>query len=256
MAFLDDHPQLIAHRGYSECYPENTMVGLEAALRAGADCIEFDVQFSKDGIPVVIHDNLLGRTTGVGGKVSQATAVQLAKIFAGEIQRFGDQFMNEPIPTLSTVLNLLDRWPEAMAFVEIKTEAIESIGLEIVAQRLVSELEPYGDQCVLISSNTEVIELASRLGMKRTGWVIRKWDEHSKEQASVLKPDILFCNYKKIPDSDEVLWPGPWQWALYDIVDPQTALHWISRGVKFIESWDIGRLLRDKQLVSCLGKKN
>ena len=84
----DERPQLIAHRGYSECYPENTLVGLEAALSAGADCIEFDVQFSKDGVPVVIHDNELKRTTGVDGFVNQTNAAQLASIGAGEKQRF------------------------------------------------------------------------------------------------------------------------------------------------------------------------
>ena len=51
MAVIDVCPQLIAHRGYSECYPENTLVGLEAALSAGANCVEFDVQFSSDGVP-------------------------------------------------------------------------------------------------------------------------------------------------------------------------------------------------------------
>ena len=254
MTFSEDYPQLIAHRGYSESYPENTLTGLEAALLAGVGCLEFDVQFSKDKVPVIIHDDSLERTTGRSGKINQFTADQLTNICAGESRRLGDRFKSETIPTLSRVLELLDQWPRVTAFVELKSEAIELLGVEPVVQELVSLLKPYGEQYVLISSIAEAPAYARKLGLNRVGWVVRHWDEQSREMAQKLAPDVLFCNYKKIPDIDGVLWPGPWQWALYDIVDPQVALRWISRGVKFIESWDIGRLLADQQLVSRLGK--
>jgi glycerophosphoryl diester phosphodiesterase len=252
MADHDDRPQLIAHRGYSECYPENTLAGLEAALSAGADCIEFDVQFSKDGVPVVIHDNELRRTTGMDGFVNQTTAAQLASIYAGEEQRFGDQFSHERIPTLIAVLKLLDQWPNATAFVEIKEETVEHFGVEAVARQMISELASYDNRCVLISFDYAVIEAAKRLGIKRTGWVIRKWGDDSLLLAQKIKPDVLLCNYEKIPDIDNVLWQGPWQWALYDVVDSDIALRWIHRGVHFIESWDVGGLLSQKNLVSVL----
>lgn len=244
------HPQLIAHRGYSERYPENTLVGLKAALSAGADCIEFDVQFSKDGVPVVIHDNELKRTTGVDGFVNQIPVAQLEGIYAGEALRFGNQFENEPIPTLTAVLKLLDEWPKAIVFVEIKEETVECFGVESVAQRLVSELTPYENRCVLISFDIAVLEAAKRLGIKKTGWVIRKWGENSLRLAQKLMPDVLLCNYEKIPDVDNVLWPGSWQWAVYDVVDSEVALRWIHRGVHFIESWDVGGILTNKKLAS------
>ena len=212
-------------------------------MSAGADCIEFDVQFSKDGIPIVIHDNELKRTTGVDGLVNQTTVAQLTTICAGEAQRFGNQFNDEPIPTLATVLELLTQWPKATAFVEIKEEAVECFGVESVAQRLVSELEPYENSCVLISFNFGVLEAAKRLGIQKTGWVIRKWDNDSSRLAQKLNPDMLFCDYEKIPDVDNVLWQGTWQWAVYDVVNPEIAWRWIHRGVNFIETWDIGALV-------------
>jgi len=243
-------PQLIAHRGYSECYPENTLIGLEAALKAGADCIEFDVQFSKDGVPMVMHDIKLKRTTGVGGFVNEIPAVQLVHISAGEKQRFGEQFNNEPIPTLSAVLKLLDQWPQATAFVEIKEETVEHFGVDSVAQCLVSALTPYSDRCVLISFNMPVLEAAKRMGIKRTGWVIQDWQDDSLQRAQKLKPDVLLCNYKKIPDVEHVLWKGPWQWALYDVIDPEVALRWVRRGAHYIETWDVGGLLNHKKIMS------
>lgn len=252
MSVSKSHPQLIAHRGYSECYPENTLVGLEAALNAGANCVEFDVQFSKDSVPVVIHDNELKRTTGEEGFVNQTTATQLESICAGEVKRFGSQFDGEPIPTLAAVLKLLAQWPEVMAFVEIKEETVEFFGVESVAQRMVSELSSLEDRCVLISFDHAVLEVAKRLGVKKTGWVIKKWGNDSFHIAQELKPDVLFCNYKKIPDKDNVLWQGSWQWAVYDVIDPDVALRWIHRGVHFIETWNIGGILTNKEFVSAI----
>lgn len=254
MAYSEQRPQLIAHRGYSACYPENTLIGFEAALRAGADCIEFDVQFSRDGVPIVIHDDDLRRTTDVAARVSQLTAAQLSNIFAGERQRFGDRFKDVPIPTLETILESLSQWPKVTAFVELKIEAIESYGLDSAVKRMVSMLKPFGEQCVLISFHADVPPLARKLGMKRIGWVIRDWDKQSLECAGALAPDVLFCNYKKIPDTDGVLWPGSWHWALYDVVDPEVAMRWIRRGARFIESWDVGGLLSNQELASCFGK--
>lgn len=60
----------IAHRGFSGIYPENTMLAFEKAIEAGCDGIELDVQLTKDGIPVIMHDEKVNRTTdGTGYEV-------------------------------------------------------------------------------------------------------------------------------------------------------------------------------------------
>ena len=58
-----------AHRGYSGKYPENTMLAFRKAVEAGADGIELDVQLTRDGEPVIIHDELVDRTTDGTGRV-------------------------------------------------------------------------------------------------------------------------------------------------------------------------------------------
>jgi glycerophosphoryl diester phosphodiesterase len=98
---------------------------------------------------------------------------------------------------------------------------------------------------VLISFHREVLLAAREAGMRRIGWAIREWGDEALHKARSLTPDVLFCNYKKLPDTESALWPGPWQWALYDIVDADTAQQWASRGAHFIETWDIGTLLSD-----------
>ena len=70
-------PLIIGHRGASAVAPENTLAAFEAAISAGADGIEFDVRLSRDGVPVVIHDETLYRTSGVRRRVSEMTVNEL-----------------------------------------------------------------------------------------------------------------------------------------------------------------------------------
>lgn len=239
--------RLVAHRGYSQCYPENTLIALREALRAGAQHVEFDVQFTTDGVPVVFHDDELKRITGVSGNILQLTAAELAPLHACESERFGQRFADEPIPTLDDVLRLLTQWPQATAFVEIKSETIDRFGAAAVAQKMVDALAAHQHNCILISFDTVVLQAARNAGMRRIAWVVSKWNDANYEQAKQLAPDLLFCNYKKIP-KDAELWSGVWQWALYDVVETEVALHWFSRGVALIETWDVGALLNDSRL--------
>jgi glycerophosphoryl diester phosphodiesterase len=239
--------RLVAHRGYSQCYPENTLVALREALNVGARYVEFDVQFTADKVPVVFHDDELQRITGISGNIHQLTAAELSALHASEAERFADQFADEPIPSLQDALQLLSQWPEATAFVEIKTETVERFGAEIVAQQMVAALTAHQQHCILISFNAQVLQAARDAGMQRIGWVVSNWNDAGRHQAEKLKPDVLFCNHQKINEEDE-LWPGAWSWALYDVVDPVVALHWFSRGVALIETWDIGAMFNDSRL--------
>src|SRR5688572_21349320 len=76
-------PLIIAHRGASAVAPENTLSAFKKAIDAGADGVEFDVRLSKDGVPVIIHDNNILRTTGVDQRVADLTAEQLSRLDAG-----------------------------------------------------------------------------------------------------------------------------------------------------------------------------
>jgi glycerophosphoryl diester phosphodiesterase len=74
---------VFAHRGGAKLAPENTVAAFDNGLACGADGIECDVQLSRDGVPVVIHDLTLDRTTNVKGLVSALTAEELARVDAG-----------------------------------------------------------------------------------------------------------------------------------------------------------------------------
>lgn len=93
----------MAHRGWSGRAPENTMTAIRLALAEPAiQAMEIDVQLSRDGVPVLIHDFTLNRTTSGTGLVKDRTLQELRQLDAGSW--FGEKFAGERIPTLEEVL--------------------------------------------------------------------------------------------------------------------------------------------------------
>ena len=99
-------PLIIGHRGAAAVAPENTLAAFEAAIKAGADGVEFDVRLSRDGVPVVIHDNSLYRTGGVRRRVDDLTFNELSQIDVGSW--FGPGFSNQRVPSLAQLFELFD----------------------------------------------------------------------------------------------------------------------------------------------------
>ncbi len=97
-----NRPFIWAHRGASAKAPENTLAAFSHALADGADGLELDIHLSRDGIPVVLHDDTLERTTDGCGPVSALTLRQLQRLDAG--RWFDVDFACERIPTLESVL--------------------------------------------------------------------------------------------------------------------------------------------------------
>ena len=99
---------VFAHRGGAKLAPENTLAAFERGLDCGADGIECDVHLSRDGVPVVIHDATLDRTTNATGPVGACTAAELAEVDAGfRFRRDGEfPFRGQGIgvPPLDTLL--------------------------------------------------------------------------------------------------------------------------------------------------------
>lgn len=94
--------EIIAHRGFGARAPENTRIALERGIEAGADAVEFDLHATADGVPVLLHDPKLDRTTDAHGPVHRRTLAELDGIDAGSW--FGEEFRGEPVPTLASVL--------------------------------------------------------------------------------------------------------------------------------------------------------
>src|SRR6266566_3006852 len=170
---------LVAHRGYTRHYPENTLVGVEAAMRAGARYVEIDVQLTADEVPVLFHDRSLHRVCGVDGAVHDYTAAQLKRFKAMEFDRFGYKFAAERIPTLAEFAQLLTRYPEVTAFVELKREGLERYGISTVLARIERPLAAIRARCVIISFDIAALA-AARARWPIVGAVVDHWHERTQ----------------------------------------------------------------------------
>lgn len=127
--------KIFAHRGASAYAPENTLEAFRLAMEQGADGIELDVQLTKDGVPVVIHDERIDRVSQGKGAVRDYTLEELQKI---RVPNGMSRYQDAQIPTLRQVLDLAK--PSRMEVnIELKTgiywyPEIEGRVLELVKQ--------------------------------------------------------------------------------------------------------------------------
>lgn len=121
---LFNTPTVISHRGGGEYAPENTVGGIIKGIELGADAVEIDVQFTSDGIPILLHDFTLGRTTNdtLNRRVDSLTLEEIKQFDAGSW--FSDEFIGEEIPTLIEAIEVINYNVEI--FIEIKTSYSDS----------------------------------------------------------------------------------------------------------------------------------
>ncbi len=121
-------PLIISHAACGGHAPENTLQGVRTAIKLGAEAIEIDVQASSDGVPVLMHDSTVDRTTDGEGAVADLTLEQLRALDAG----------GEPVPTLAEVLDITKG--KVLLVMEIKQP-----GIEEQLSRVVSEADAVGE---------------------------------------------------------------------------------------------------------------
>lgn len=243
---MADIPVLVAHRGWPARYPENSLEGIAAALDAGACCVEFDVQVTADGVPVVIHDDNLRRTAGIDRSVLDSSCGELRQESIGEPGRFGAVYATARIPLLDEAIDLL-RKRTALVFVEIKRASLRRFGCERVVPPVLDASRTLAERAVIISFDAEAIAIAKQAGF-RTGWALEKWSDEQRTLALDLAPEFLFCKIARLPAAAVPLWQGPWTWIVYETGDPALALTLAERGIAYVETDSIGEMLEHPQL--------
>lgn len=226
--------QLVAHRGNAREFPENTLPAFGSALELGLRHLELDVQLSADGVPIVIHDPELERTTGWRGSVFELSAAQLQALPASEPQRFGERFRATHLPSLTDVLAAMRGYADATLFVEIKCESLERFGHERVLSSVQRVLRQWSTHCVVISFDLEIITRSRACGLP-IGWVLSNYDADERRQCDALQPQFLFCDHLRLPPAG-ALWSGSWHWAIYEVDSPPLARALAARGVTHIET--------------------
>ena len=142
-------PAVIGHRGAASRAPENTLAGLRAAAASAVRMVEFDTKLSADGVPVLMHDDTLDRTTDGRGAVRDTPWSALSKLDAGG--RFGPEFAGEPVPTLTQALETCLEL-ELAANVEIKPCLGRDADTALAVVETVRRVWPQDRPAPLISS--------------------------------------------------------------------------------------------------------
>jgi glycerophosphoryl diester phosphodiesterase len=224
-------------------YPENTLPGIEAALKAGACGVEFDVHLCKEGVPVVHHDADLKRTAGVDKSIFTMTLEEVKSYSVHEPDRLGDEFHDVRIATLQKVVQVMRQWPHVLFFVEIKRKSLNHFGNTTVVECIMEVIKPVIEQCVIISFDRDAVDYARTLGAKAIGWVAEEWNEEVRAAVEELAPDYLFAEDTCFENGEEPLPQGDWQWVIYDVMSPELALELAARGADMIETGAIGEML-------------
>lgn len=235
--------KFVAHRGDNTNYPENSYAALEAALKAGALYIEFDIQMNLDGSLLVFHDVDFKRVSNHNNSIFEVSNKQLENLSAHEPDHFGEKYFPTPVSFLDDILELLKQYPKAQAFVEIKRESLAYWGLSKVIDKALVALTGFESQVTIISFSSSAIKYTQQQSKFRTGFVFYRYNELTHNIANILQPNFLICAYSIFPDKN-TLWEGDWQWIVYSINDLPTMKKALKRSeVSLIETDDISLML-------------
>ena len=150
-------PQIIAHRGWSGRYPENTLIAFEKALELPVDGIEFDLRLTADDKIVISHEADVDLRSNGTGTIAKMTLDELKKLDFG-IKK-GPQFAGTRIPELYELMDLVEaKRPDLWLAVEIKDDN------ESLARRTIDELRKRGfdKHCSFISFKSNMIRTAAK----------------------------------------------------------------------------------------------
>lgn len=236
---MSKHFQVVGHRGLPKRFPENSLCGIVAAATAGAPYVELDVQISQDTVPMAFHDEVLDRVTEHSGNIWDYSAAALQKISCHEPLRFDQQFLPTPISSLQQVCEALVDF-DVQVFIEVKEKSLDIISREEMFKQILIATQCMKSRVILVSFDYDMLPQAK--SSMPIAWALREMDAAHLKKAQALKPDMLIFDVKRL-ERDADLWEGPWQWFLYDIIEPKEAQFWANKGVSYIETWDVDALI-------------
>jgi glycerophosphoryl diester phosphodiesterase len=237
--------EIVAHRGYSARAPENTLAAMNRAIEQGAPALEFDIRATRDGVPVVFHDETLERTSTGRGRLADALYSELAQHDAGAW--FGQEFRNERIPSLEEVLRSVRQRVHRL-YIELKPASFTAEQLRNVVDLIVR----YGwehDVVVMsfdwslldtVRSLSNTIELAFLADDRPTF-------RHAVERAVRDGNALVDCNYRILlahPELAEQAHAARIDLAVYTVNEVAAANALLQQGVRRLTTNQVERLLK------------
>jgi glycerophosphoryl diester phosphodiesterase len=148
-----------AHRGASGYYPENTMISFKRALEMNCTGIETDIQMTRDGLLILMHDEKINRTTNGSGYIKDYTYKELKKLDAGSW--FDKRFKNAAIPLAEELLELT-KLKDIFINLELKTDKIWYKNIEEKVIELINKIN-MNDRVIISSFNHKSLMLCKEI---------------------------------------------------------------------------------------------
>ncbi len=193
-------PSLIAHRGAAGLAPENTLEGVIVAMHAGAKFVSCTVRMTKDGVPILMADETLDRTTNGHGIVSEAVFEEINALEAGSW--YSDHFAGLTIPTLEDVLDECINHTVGL-LVDLRPAIGKDAALTEAALDVISRVLDDPAQIIIASRSPAVLEVAMDMAPDYARAVIFDGNtpDNWPEIVDYLKPAALLLNIKSMPDA-------------------------------------------------------
>lgn len=236
------------HRGCLAKYPENTMVSFEKAIELGVDMIEMDINITKDKQLIVMHDNLVDRTTDGTGFSHDKTLEEIKSLDAGI--RFSEKFAGTKVPTFREFMDLVSKSDSLLLNVEIKEKTFETVDLTIAMLKEYNFL----DRCVITCFDAAIVKYAyTKYHMKTQGFpddMMPNFEDGKNGTRSTLySVGIPMARVtKELVESYNNENIKPWSWT---VNDEETTLQSIESGITLVTSNDPEvplRIFREKGL--------
>ncbi len=232
---MSRRPKVFAHRGAKAVAPENTLPAFAKAIELGADGVELDVQCSKDGVLVVMHNFTVDHTTDGRGRVDDLNVAELTKLDAGS--HFGSSFAGVGVPTLEEVLALVGG--KLHLNIEVKSE--DSMGGDEV-EPLVALIHSGNlyDQ-VIVSSFNPITLLKLRHTDPLVNLGLLYYGQHLPAffrelwLSPIMRPEAFHPHYRLI-DEEYMTWASSVPAAVntWTVNEPEEAKHLAALGVDTI----------------------
>lgn len=224
-------PKIVAHRGGGNLAPENTMAAMRCGLSHGFRAVEFDVMLSADGVPVLMHDPVFGRTVAGEGTVSGSTAQALGAMDAGAW--FGPAFAGEKVPTFCEVIDFCNDngiWMD----VEIKpAPGFETQTGHAAATLLKQRMASTGGTPLFSSFSVDALRAAKEVAPEiPRGFLIGTIPEGWQAMLEELGAVALHTNHKHLtPELAKAVKDAGYGLFCYTVNDPARARKILSWGV-------------------------
>ncbi|MBB64172.1 MAG: hypothetical protein CMO81_03835 [Waddliaceae bacterium] len=239
---------LIAHRGVSAEAPENTLAAFKRAVELDLPFIEMDIHLNKEGIPIVIHDETLSRTTNESKDLSVADASldYLKQLDAGSW--FHEKFSGETIPTLEQTLQLL--WGKIGLMLELKSsEGQEAQLAKAVLTVLEKWMKKPSNKAVIIGSFSHKIVSRVRelnpeqavIGITETDEAVHEYIQMGLKHIAISKKQAKDSLFDLLKKQNARTW-------VYTVDEVETAQELLEFGVEGIISNDPQKIKRSLKL--------